>query len=382
MTKIAWEAIFLPVSLSIPQQRSPPSSAWPPDGLESVARCPVCGSHQREPLHENLQDRVFFCAPGKWTLQRCLSCGSGFLDPRPNLATISEAYRDYYTHGQVPSEPMVPRGLRRKFRLALRNGYLNDRFGCHFAPASALGPVFYSHYSAARRHEADRWVRNLYFPKGPPRLLDLGCGNGHFLVEMRACGWEVYGSEPDVRAVEACRKVGLQVQLGMLAEDTFSPGFFAAITLNHVIEHLHDPLATLRLCFKFLQPGGTLWIATPNLKALGHTRFGRNWFALDPPRHLILFTPASLRGALEQAGLEVAPRLLRGGGAKWHFRVSEALAKGRDPLNAPGHSFFQKWRLKREARRADRQTAIQPELTEEIVMLATKPSAPAGQSDT
>ena len=315
-------------------------------------------------------------------MQRCLSCGSGYLDPRPNLATIGEAYRDYYTHGAPPAEPMIPRGLRRKFRLALRNGYLNARFGCHFAPASALGPIFHSLYTAARRHEADRWVRNLHLPKDAPRLLDLGCGSGQFLVEMRACGWEAHGLDADARAAEACRSIGLQVQPGMLAENTFSPGFFSAITLNHVIEHLHDPVATLRLCFKFLQPGGTLWIATPNLKSQGHTRFGRNWFALDPPRHLILFTPASLRGALEEAGFEVAPRLLPGVGAKWHFRVSEALAKGRDPLNAPGHTFLAKWRLKREARRADRQTAIQEDLTEEIVMLATKPRTPAGQSDT
>ncbi|MGB7769081.1 MAG: class I SAM-dependent methyltransferase [Verrucomicrobiia bacterium] len=295
------------------------------------------------------------------------------------MATISEAYRVYYTHSDVPSEPKAPTGLRRRFRLALRNGYLNARYGCHFAPSSAWGPVL---YSAARRREADRWVRNLCFPKGPPRLLDLGCGNGHFLVEMRAGGWEAYGLDPDARAVEACRKAGLQVRLGMLAEDSFSDDFFAAITLNHVIEHLHDPPATLRLCFKFLQPGGVLWIATPNLNALGHTKFGRNWFALDPPRHLILFTPASLRTALERAGFKVAPRLLPDGGAKWHFRVSAAVAKGRDPLNAPGHSFFQKWRLKREARRADRQVAVQPELAEELVMLATKPNVLAGQSDT
>ena len=199
---------------------------------------------------------------------------------------------------------------------------------------------------------------------------------------MRAGGWEVHGLDPDARAVEACRKAGLRVQLGMLAEGSFSPGFFAAITLNHVIEHLHDPLATLRLCFKFLQAGGVLWIATPNLNALGHAKFGCNWFALDPPRHLILFTPASLRAALEQAGFEVAPRLLPDGGAKWHFRVSAAVAKGRDPLNAPGHSFFQKWRLKREARCADRQAAVRPELAEELVLLANKPSALADQSDT
>ena len=35
-------------------------------------------------------------------------------------------------------------------------------------------------------------------------------------------------------------------------------------------------------------------IATPNLEALGHRAFGRDWVGLDPPRHLVLFTTASL----------------------------------------------------------------------------------------
>ena len=353
----------------ISQCCSPPSGAWPLDGLESVPLCPVCGSQRRSKLYEGLQDRTFFCAPGKWTLQRCLDCSSAFLDPRPNLATISEAYRVYYTHSRVSSEPKVPTGLRRRFRLALRNGYLNARYGHHFAPSSALGPVL---YSSSRRRDADRWVRNLNFPKVQPRLLDLGCGNGQFLVEMRAGGWEVYGLDPDARAVEACQKVGLRVQLGMLAEGSFSPGYFAAITLNHVVEHLHDPVTTLQLCHKFLRPGGTIWIATPNLQALGHMRFGRDWRGLEPPRHLVLFTPPSLKTTLKNACFITCSDPLPTNSAKWMFRASDAIANGCDPLKSPGYSFWDKWRLKREAQQADCQVKSCPELAEELVMMATK----------
>ena len=61
------------------------------------------------------------------------------------------------------------------------------------------------------------------------------------------------------------------------------------MTLNHVVEHLHDPAGVLRRIAAILRPGGTLWIATPNLHALGHRRYGPDWLALDPPRHLVLF---------------------------------------------------------------------------------------------
>jgi len=53
--------------------------AWPKDGLESVSRCPVCNSDKRELLYDRLTDRVFFCAPGEWSLYKCCNCGCGYL---------------------------------------------------------------------------------------------------------------------------------------------------------------------------------------------------------------------------------------------------------------------------------------------------------------
>jgi SAM-dependent methyltransferase len=347
----------------------PPDGEWMAGGLESVPLCPVCNSARREKLHTDLQDRVFFCAPGKWQLYRCLDCGAGFLDPRPNPETIGEAYRVYYTHEKTGGKAERPSNFRKRFRLKMRNGYLNAAFGQKFAVASPLAGIF---CSATKKRETARWARHLRLPDREPRLLDVGCGNGAFLAEIRAGGWEVYGVEPDAKAVAACRKAGLVVKQGMLSPDSFPEDFFAAITLSHVIEHLHDPVGTLRLCHKFLRPGGTLWIATPNLQAFGHTRFGRDWMALDAPRHLVLFTPATLKTALKKAGFATCSDPLPTEGAKFLFRASDAVANGRDPFNSPGHSFWDKWRLKREARQADRQVKSRPELTEELVMMTTK----------
>jgi hypothetical protein len=69
-----------------------------------------------------------------------------------------------------------------------------------------------------------------------------------------------------------------------------------------VIEHVHDPLALLRSCYHLLRPGAGIYIDTPNIDAIGHRIYGRNWRGLETPRHLVLFGRSSLSRALNQAG--------------------------------------------------------------------------------
>jgi SAM-dependent methyltransferase len=342
---------------------------WPEHGLESAAACPVCGERRRTVLHDGLRDRIYFCAPGAWTLYRCGGCGSGYLDPRPTLATIGLAYSDYYTHGLPPDITVRPSGWRRRWHRALRNGYLNARYGYDFQPANRFGPIL---LSLRRKAESDRIVRHLRRPSQEPKLLDLGCGNGAFLAQMRDAGWEVAGLEPDPKSVAAAARAGLPVKAGLLEESTFPEDHFDAITLSHVIEHLHDPVATLKMCRRVLKPSGVIWVATPNLASLGYQIYGRDWFALDPPRHLILFTPDSLRGALRSAGFEVSPKLQLSFEAKIYYRASLHLARGADPVHPPRLPFLPKLRVNWQAKLSDWRTLVEPEVSEELIVLAHK----------
>ncbi|MHB1644059.1 MAG: class I SAM-dependent methyltransferase, partial [Acidithiobacillus sp.] len=52
---------------------------WPPEGLEQVERCPICGEADRTLLHDGLTDKIFFCAPGRWSLYQCPTCGVAYL---------------------------------------------------------------------------------------------------------------------------------------------------------------------------------------------------------------------------------------------------------------------------------------------------------------
>src|SRR6266581_6519852 len=116
------------------------ANGWPEGGLESVPACPVCAGTARELVHGRLRDRVFGCAPGEWNLYRCATCGTGYLDPRPNAATIALAYSRYCTHAPVGWINGPPPSAWRRYRTAQRNAYLNAHYGYNLTPASARTP--------------------------------------------------------------------------------------------------------------------------------------------------------------------------------------------------------------------------------------------------
>ena len=271
---------------------------WPQNGLESVPCCPVCGEEKRKRLHTNMTDRVYFCAPGEWSLFQCKSCASAYLDPRPNIETIGMAYETYHTHESF-SAPS--RTFSDKLKLKLRNGYFNYRYGTKLYPENRLG-IIAAFFMRNRRKVLDLTLRHLPKAKLGSSLLDLGCGNGYFLSYARNAGWDVVGVDLDPKAVSVATQNGLDVRLGSIDIIDSSKEQFDVITLSHVIEHVHQPIDVLNACYKLLKPGGFLWIETPNIESEGHRIFGRYWRGLEPPRHLVLFTYKSLLNTLTKVG--------------------------------------------------------------------------------
>ncbi len=259
-----------------------------------VPSCAVCGAEPSETLHDGLA--------GRWRLVRCTGCGTARLNPRPADDEIPALYGEgYYTH-EPPRTASPPRALR-----AGRNAHLNARLGYALEPASPVGRLA-GRLVPPLAAMAERSVRSL--PPGG-RLLDVGCGNGLFVAEAGLAGWEASGIDPDAAAVAAGRHAGLDLTTESIAERAQrEPAAFAAVTLSHSIEHVPDPVAVLRAAHDLLRPGGRVWLATPNLGAWGHRRFGARWLHLDPPRHLVLFDAPALATALVRAGFGDA-RVLR-----------------------------------------------------------------------
>ena len=135
-------------------------------------------------------------------------------------------------------------------------------------------------------------------------LVDVGCGAGAFLARMRDLGWSVAGVDLDPAAVRQARALGLEVHEGDLASAAHRDNRFDAVTLRHVVEHVANPMALLRECWRVLKPGGVLSAVTPNADSLGHRLFGADWRGLEPPRHLQVFTVPSLGALVARAGFQ------------------------------------------------------------------------------
>ena len=125
----------------------------------------------------------------------------------------------------------------------------------------------------------------------PGRVLDFGCGDGKFLNRLKARGWKTYGIEPSSDA--AFRK---HQRLTDVPQDRS----FDFVVLNHVLEHLLDPLDTLRQMAGSLRDGGLLFVSTPRLDTLPEHRDLK--YCLSGHRHVMSFSETCLRGLLARAG--------------------------------------------------------------------------------
>jgi 2-polyprenyl-3-methyl-5-hydroxy-6-metoxy-1,4-benzoquinol methylase len=148
----------------------------------------------------------------------------------------------------------------------------------------------------------------------PGTLLDVGCGGGQFLRAAKRYGlWQVTGVEPIANAAQhAERYAGCEVRRSTLEEAGFARGSFHVITLLGVLEHLHDPAATLRLARELLQDDGVLAAYVPNFaylrwKDAGPVAYARagQWSMLHPQEHLFQYTNRTLGQMLQACGFEV-----------------------------------------------------------------------------
>jgi 2-polyprenyl-3-methyl-5-hydroxy-6-metoxy-1,4-benzoquinol methylase len=136
------------------------------------------------------------------------------------------------------------------------------------------------------------------------RLLDVGCATGFFLNAARL-DFEVHGIEPSQWAASfANQRLRLRVVQGSLEDAHFSNGYFDAMSMVDVIEHMTDPLAALQSAASLLRPGGILYLVTPDIESISARLLRGYWWGLRPA-HLYYFSENTLRSMLKRTGFEV-----------------------------------------------------------------------------
>jgi len=227
--------------------------------------CLICDSRQLEAFYAEVPDR--FNPESTYREVICSSCGFVFLSPRPVEEEMSRFYdlQDYHPH--------------------------------HLTETSLVDRI----YTRVRRINSanKRKLINKYFGSG--NLLDIGCGTGDFLMEMKKNNWLVHGHETAGEALEIAAAKGLQVTDQLWKVE----GRFDIITLWHVLEHIHRVDNLFANIKRLLMPGGYLLIALPNRESLDAHYYKNYWSALDAPRHLYHFRPGDVEKLLKQYGLEL-----------------------------------------------------------------------------
>ncbi len=296
--------------------------------------CYLCGEPGTA-FYSNLTDRTFQ-APGHWNHRRCLNprCGLIWLDPMPLASELVKAYIGFDTHR--PLTRSLNQSIASRIRQTAKHGYLARNYG--YFPSAPVSQRWLSPLVHLRPGGTAMAAGEVMYLKASigGRLLDVGCGSGQFVERMAKLGWNAEGIDFDPEAIYNAASRGVRASVGSLAEQYYPDSCFDAVCLNHSLEHMAEPLETLRQVRRILKPGGRMTLTVPNADSLGHRIFGSNWIHLDPPRHLYLFGARSLRRMAIAAGFTSA-RVHSIGRMGYDTYVASSIVRATGRFNTLGH---------------------------------------------
>lgn len=144
------------------------------------------------------------------------------------------------------------------------------------------------------------------FGNGIYKWMDFGSGKGRFLIEARKKGFEVFGVETSApRAAFAIEKYKLNISTEYYNAGCIFNQKVDILSLFHVLEHLPGSALLRQLVEDNLKSSGTLIIEVPNLESWQSIWSGNSWMHLDLPKHLVHYTPTTLKHLIEKLGFKI-----------------------------------------------------------------------------
>lgn len=236
--------------------------------METLQHCPACGSTNFE---KRFEAKDYTVSQNSFGVVACSSCGLNFTNPRPKADEAGYFYQSdtYISHSDTQQ------GLVNKLYHAVRNITLKQKA---------------------------RWIQANQ--KGNKNLLDIGCGNGHFLKTCQDAGWNITGMELDP---ETAARAATLVQEKIYPNLTAIPESkqFELISLWHVLEHVYELDAYFEFFKKRIATDGKLLLALPNSKSFDAGYFKEYWAAYDVPRHIYHFNPETIQFVAKKHGFRL-----------------------------------------------------------------------------
>jgi 2-polyprenyl-3-methyl-5-hydroxy-6-metoxy-1,4-benzoquinol methylase len=235
--------------------------------MEIISNCPICQSQHIESF---LEAKDYTVSGEVFKIVQCRSCDFLFTNPRPSAKEAGKYYEsiNYISHSNTNE------GIVNKLYHWVRNVTLKQK---------------------------TNWIENF---RQANELLDIGCGNGHFVKACINRGWDAMGMELDIKTSEQARKNTKATIVNQLQEIKESQQF-QIISLWHVLEHVYELDDYFRFFTSHLKPNGKLLIALPNPKSHDADKFKAYWAAYDVPRHIHHFTPKSIELLAKKYGFKL-----------------------------------------------------------------------------
>ncbi|MFH1386126.1 MAG: class I SAM-dependent methyltransferase [bacterium] len=136
--------------------------------------------------------------------------------------------------------------------------------------------------------------------------LEIGCSSGFFLEKLLGAGFkEVFGCEPSLAAkAKANSDIKGNIYSGFFDRGIYQNKYFDLICSFQTLDHLSDPVETVKICRDLLKPGGIVYFITHNVKGLQAMVLGEKSPIIDV-EHTYLFNKDTLKRLCENAGLKV-----------------------------------------------------------------------------
>ncbi|HEY2720759.1 MAG TPA: class I SAM-dependent methyltransferase [Chitinophagaceae bacterium] len=232
--------------------------------------CPICNSSSIAPV---LSVKDYTVSAKEFSIWQCNDCSLRFTQDIPTSDVIGE----YYKSENYISHTNTSKGLINRLYHVIRKRTLRNK---------------------------RRMVTEITGLK-QGQLLDVGSGTGTFVHEMNQNGWLVTGLEPDQGARQVARDSFKCELKDIDALFSLPADSFDAITLWHVLEHVHDLQRYVRQLKQLLKKEGKLIIAVPNYTSFDAFVYKECWAAYDVPRHLYHFSPLSMQRLMKENGMRI-----------------------------------------------------------------------------